>query len=378
MGDKVNVLIDNFKSVLTRFIELPIFIWILGILFGVFIIWLVLRRLFRKNWSTATGLGILTLLISISSLLIIGIVIDKKFGRTATSMELLDFKLFNIQNEQGRLKLQLNNTLDSASIVTRDRFLNLDSFKKDWQKNYLVSELTLNDAADVYFMRIFEPLASTFLAVVDLTNSKLEIVLSPEIKDLKTLTSDFAWEHDCFLAINGEAGNSPWQGSGFGPWVGNYISAGNALMLQDNEIRPFLSFDKDNNPTYFKASIVDTTVTEEKYNTIFGRYDILVAGEVVQVEDDISYPRTIMGINEAEDKLYLLVVDGSQPEYSLGLTYQYCAKLLKHLGAWNVMACDQGGSSCMYVKDLGGIISRPVYVEEREVYTHFGLRIKGK
>ena len=73
----------------------------------------------------------------------------------------------------------------------------------------------------------------------------------------------------------------------------------------------------------------------------------------------------------------MMIVDGKRPQYSLGLTLGESAHLLKMLGAWNVMSCDQGGSSCMYLKDYGGIINRPADSDgyERVVYSHFGISL---
>jgi exopolysaccharide biosynthesis protein len=70
-----------------------------------------------------------------------------------------------------------------------------------------------------------------------------------------------------------------------------------------------------------------------------------------------------------------MVVDGKRPDYSEGLTYFDCASILKWLGAYNAMACDQGGSSCMYIQSMGGIINRPADSDglERPVYSHFGI-----
>lgn len=162
-----------------------------------------------------------------------------------------------------------------------------------------------------------------------------------------------------------------------GEWTGNWIVKGKPVLLEDSDKRPFLSFDKNNNATYFKAPIVDTTLSEDKYNTIWGRFDILVDGEVQPDQLKRPYSRTIMGIDREGRYLYLMIVDGKRPQYSLGLSLEESASLLKLLGAWNVMSCDQGGSSCMYLKNYGGIVNRPADSDgyERVVYSHFGIRM---
>ena len=147
------------------------------------------------------------------------------------------------------------------------------------------------------------------------------------------------------------------------------------MLQEDTKERPFLSFDANLKAKYFRENIVDTNNTADKYNTIWGRFDLLVDGKEVVFADDYQYPRTIMGIDKDGTKLYLMVVDGSQPAYSMGLTYGYCASFIKYLGAYQAMACDQGGSSCMYLEQFGGIVNRPRDGRERVVYTHFGLHL---
>lgn len=377
MGDKVNVWIDNLKSVLNRFIELPVFS-ILMILLGTFALaWLILFFIQRKRKSKGKYKLVLGGLFIISFFIVFGIFLDKKLNRISFSMQQIDYKHFNLQNEVGNVEFQLRaNGLyeksDSINQNIRPKLYNLDTLKKDYRKHFLISEITLNEATDLITLRIFDPFASIYIAVVDLKNPNLKVALTPKIRE-KYLTSEFAKNQNCFLAINGEAGKTPWQGCPLAQWTGNFIVDGNPLLLEDSKDRPFLSFDKNLKPTYFPEAILDTTNSPEKYNTIWGRYDILLNGKIVNFEDDYEYPRTIMGINQAKDKLYLMIVDGSQPGYSMGLTYKYCAELMQLLGAYNAMACDQGGSSCMYVEKMGGIINRPRDGQERFVYTHFGL-----
>ena len=373
MGDKVNVLIDNLRSVLGRLIDLPTSFWIIGLLTVFFLAWFASSLLERRNQTKLRWKSPFLITLCVGALLILALQIDKRFSRQQHAMENLDRKLFRMSDELGNLEMRTR-SLDTMGSKAGLSILKMDSFRHDWQRNYLVSERKLNEWTDLATLRVFEPQATAFIAAIDLNFPHLQIVLDTIIPEEKYLTSDFAKAFGCFLAINGEAGKTPWQGSGFGEWVGNYISQNRLLMLKDNAERPFLSFDQQNRATYSKETEIDTSPSPENYNTIFGRFDILVDGEALSFEDDLQYPRTIMGIDGMGEKLFLMIVDGSQPDYSMGLTYSYCAELLKYLGAWNAMACDQGGSSCMYVEQMGGIINRPRDGQERVVYTHFGLK----
>ena len=91
----------------------------------------------------------------------------------------------------------------------------------------------------------------------------------------------------------------------------------------------------------------------------------------------MRYPRTILGLDASGKKIYLLVVDGENPGYSMGLTLEECGKILLGMGCTDAMACDQGGSTCMFLGGTG-IISRPSGGTDRHIFTHFGVRRTGK
>ncbi len=62
----------------------------------------------------------------------------------------------------------------------------------------------------------------------------------------------------------------------------------------------------------------------------------------------------------------------------MGFTRAEAGNLLKAFGAYNGMLCDEGGSSCMYLKRLGGICNIPSDSRgrERPTYTHFGIALR--
>ena len=119
--------------------------------------------------------------------------------------------------------------------------------------------------------------------------------------------------------------------------------------------------------------------TPDMYNAIWGRWDLIMNGQMaIDPRDNTKnkrYPRTIMAIDRNGMRGFFMVADGRRPGYSLGMTMEQCAQLMLDFGAYNGMACDQGGSSLIYSKKLG-IINRPADGAERPVYTHFGFKIK--
>ncbi|MBN1670525.1 MAG: phosphodiester glycosidase family protein [Kiritimatiellae bacterium] len=237
--------------------------------------------------------------------------------------------------------------------------------------------LIYDDATDVVLVRIENPLAQAFLAVVDLGAPGIDIRLGTTI-DRKRLTSEFARENNCTVAVNGEAGRSPKPDSGFGEWIGNLIRQGNVILLKDTDKRPFLSFDPSNRARYSPAAAVETNAVPQMYNVIWGRMDAVLDGQVVTGNWRGRQPRTVMGIDREGGRLYLLVVDGRQPGYSMGLSREEVGRILTAFGAHNAMLCDEGGSTCMFLSRFGGISNVPCdnRGQERPTYTHFGITLR--
>jgi hypothetical protein len=64
------------------------------------------------------------------------------------------------------------------------------------------------------------------------------------------------------------------------------------------------------------------------------------------------HPRTAVGYDPAARRLWLVVVDGRQPPYSVGMTLPELTALLEAFGAREAINLDGGGSSVMVI---GGI-----------------------
>ena len=66
-------------------------------------------------------------------------------------------------------------------------------------------------------------------------------------------------------------------------------------------------------------------------------------------------PRTAFGLSKDRRWLYLLAVDGRQPEYSLGANMHDLVAIMKDAGAWDAMNMDGGGSTTLvYWDDVAG------------------------
>lgn len=366
MGNIFNNALDNAITVCWRLLELPLFVLFSGLILFFLLLWLVIKRYYvRRNENPKAISGIILVSFFILSAALIA---DQKI--TSTLKEVRELRSQMLLKEQGK-------TESSASAELKSNY-NIDSLKSVLVKDFGEIEITSkpeHESVDFMILKIKEPLTHVYISVIDLKSKKVEIVITPELTE-KWLTSTFAKQNNCTMAINGEAGMNPRQGCGFGEWIGNWIVKGNPVLLMDNEKRPFLSFDRNNHAKYFREELVDKNATDEKYNTIWGRFDIILEGKNLEREPAWQQPRTIMGIDKTGSKLFLMVVDGRQPSYSMGIGLKEAANILLSLGCFEAMSCDQGGSSCMYLKSLGGIVSHPSDDgRERFTYNHFGVRI---
>jgi exopolysaccharide biosynthesis protein len=241
-----------------------------------------------------------------------------------------------------------------------------------------VTPLICDEATDVVEITVADPPLAALLAIVDLHCPSLSIEIGDSLAG-KTMTSTFARRRDCTVAINGEAGNSGRPDCGLGPWQGWLVQRGNCLLReQPANPRPCLSFDADNHATFLTAAATERALPSGTFNAIWGRVDLLVGGKVDEREFRNRQPRTAMAIDATGSRLFLLVVDGRQ-ERSWGMTRPEAGELLAAFGAHDGMLCDEGGSSCMYLKVFGGIGNVPSdkLGEERPTYTHFGIHLAG-
>jgi hypothetical protein len=92
-------------------------------------------------------------------------------------------------------------------------------------------------------------------------------------------------------------------------------------------------------------------------------------------------PRTAIALDKARKKMWWVVVDGRQPNYSEGMTLSELTALLQQLGAYSAINMDGGGSSTMVLRRDGkiGIANSPIHTgipgRERPVGNHLGIRM---
>ncbi|MDX2017501.1 MAG: phosphodiester glycosidase family protein [Planctomycetota bacterium] len=86
------------------------------------------------------------------------------------------------------------------------------------------------------------------------------------------------------------------------------------------------------------------------------------------------HPRTAAGVSRDGRTLVLLVVDGRQPAWSVGMTLPELAELAIEQGAWDAINLDGGGSSAFVYSDgVRSISNRPSDGRFRPVANHLGI-----
>lgn len=200
-------------------------------------------------------------------------------------------------------------------------------------------------------------------------------------------TSEFMEEFGVQIAINGD-GFYPWwsrspvdyyphSGDPVTP-LGFSVSNGKVYAdgLQDGEPEPTMYVSRRNELTF-------NLPPNKTFHALSGDQMLIQGGEIVDgLDDSILHPRTAIGVNRNGRYVILLVVDGRQPFYSAGATYQDIADLLKDFDAHFAMALDGGGSSTLVAEDAFGkaeILNSPIdnYIpgRERPVANHFGVYV---
>ena len=198
-------------------------------------------------------------------------------------------------------------------------------------------------------------------------------------------TSQFLKEYGVQIAINGD-GFFPWWShspADYYPHVGDPVTP-NGLTASQGDVYADGLQDIKPEPTLYitrRNALTFNRQPSKIFNAISGDRMLILSGEIIpDLNASKLQPRTAIGMNRNGRWLYLVVIDGRQPFYSTGATYQELADLLKDFGAFSAMALDGGGSSTMVIEGVNGtpvILNSPIdsYIpgRERSVANHFGI-----
>ena len=249
---------------------------------------------------------------------------------------------------------------------------------------------SLFDGAVTYHRRVYylPRLVIAHVLVVDTKARGLRILVTPpdynEGPPLNArTTTQFLDEFGVQIAINGD-GFYPWWSRSpldYYPQPGEPVTpnglaaSGGKIYAEGGITEPVLYVSRRGGLSFRKPGRV--------FNAIAGDRYLVQGGVKVDGLDDVERdPRTAVGFNKNGRWLYLVVVDGRQPFYSAGATFDELADILVAHGAHFGMSLDGGGSSAMVLESEGGeplILNSPIdqYVpgRERPVANHIGIFI---
>jgi exopolysaccharide biosynthesis protein len=83
-------------------------------------------------------------------------------------------------------------------------------------------------------------------------------------------------------------------------------------------------------------------------------FRLIEKGKVIPKEGGDRHPRTAIGADSTGRWLYLVVVDGRRPDWSIGANPRELADIMLRIGAYNAVNVDGGGSSILIMKDSTG------------------------
>ena len=142
------------------------------------------------------------------------------------------------------------------------------------------------------------------------------------------------------------------------------------------------------------TGVLDIALTPEKWQTvqtgIGGNLRLLRDGEIepelfefARGRNNSAYrhsnaahrhPRSALGFND--EKLFLIVIDGRQSGYSMGMTLYQMADFFNDIGIKHAINFDGGSSSALWA--LGRIVNRPAHGYERRIFNVALIRTKEK
>jgi len=191
------------------------------------------------------------------------------------------------------------------------------------------------------------------------------------------LTSAFLAEHGLQAAINAAPFDRVHEQPGQPQDVrGLLVSEGKKVSRAGES--PALLIDRKNR-AWIEESM--SSVPASAWNAVGGFAVIVEGGEPTGRGDQKLHPRTAAGVSKDGRWLFLVVIDGRQFGHSGGVSTAELASLFLHLGAWDAINLDGGGTSTLVVAGLDGapkILNSPVHGglpgRERLSACHLGVR----
>lgn len=229
----------------------------------------------------------------------------------------------------------------------------------------------ISDNNEIKVFKLAELGYRGFIAKVKLFQPKsFKVVLGQDTLGELETTSEAAKRTGAMLAINGGGFYAEVRkGRNYAQMIGNTVIDGKL-------VEPFNGYPGD---LFFaginkKGQVIGTVPQNEKQLNALKPYQgvsfipvLLKDGKKVEIPEDwkaTNQPRTIIG-KYANDDLIMIVIDGRQGDWSIGVTLEHLQEKLLKLGVKEAYNLDGGGSSAMYFDGI--VLNRPSDGKERPV-----------
>ena len=237
------------------------------------------------------------------------------------------------------------------------------------------------------------------VVTVDLTNPNVSFLVTPGVQNalypLNALTtSQFRERFGVQIAVNGDY-FFPYHSRtvlDYYPHVGDpvdvegvFASRGIAFGEKDPVKRAFptLYISEDNHAEFVGPS--GRRPTGKVYNAISGIVMLLRNGTNVapRSDHDTPEPCTALALNREKTKLFIVMTDGRQPNFSEGTTALEFAEIIRRFGGYDALDLDGGGSETLVMQqgyEKSVVLNAPfdahIPGRERAVANHFGVFAK--
>lgn len=213
---------------------------------------------------------------------------------------------------------------------------------------------------------------------VDLGCKSVQLIASSSA-DQGLSVSEFAKKHQTVIAINGSFFRHDLSPIGlnisqFKRWHKSYDTRARSFLACTAQNQCHI--DPKNNVAKINPNWQLAVAGWQYYHQQSGKFECAPSDRIGCQQSIFTskHPRTMIGLDDKRQWLYLVVVEGRQFGY-LGMTMDELAELATQLGITRAVNLDGGGSSTMVVNQQR--LSRlPLFqTSERKVGNHFGVKI---
>ena len=273
-------------------------------------------------------------------------VIDKVMNQKTDNANVVGVTQLNEQSNQETLMSSDNEAADSTDILGQRNLGTVDKFGNkilvnDKEQGIVITEIKTMTYSGKLIM-IDDP-SRVFVEQTNQKGVQGELIL------------DYLKDYDAVAGINANGFDDP-DGNGLGGDIlGCSLSGGVEWGVASEQSSVTIGLDENN------RLVVGHIDSWNKYNLRDAAQfaPVLIANGKIITEGSAGWgiqPRTIVG-QRADGVIMFMVIDGRQPDHSIGITLGDCADILYKYDVVNAAACDGGSSSVMAYN--GKIINQP-------------------